>query len=169
MRQGRIAERQLNIREFIEKIEHIEREGLPVWLRFRAVPDDWAMYDPRAANQALLMIYTDPLEGFEELIREGVVLQDPNPYHISLCFAPELRRFNLYDPNVGIERGLEAYNRLRMVYDGRRARLIVRISNTAANIRSVEVDQAPDLMTDADFNALREAGTYYDRRIHISM
>ena len=103
-------------------------------------------------------------------MREGVVFEDANPYHISLCYAPELRRFDLYDTDDGIMKELAAFRRLRMLYDGRRARLIVRIQNTTAYIQSVEVEGvASHLMKDADFNALHEAGTYYDRSHHISM
>ena len=139
-------------------------------LRFRAGPDDWAMYDPRAANQTLLMIYTDPLEGFEHLMREGIVFEGAVPYHISLCFAPELRRFDLYDSDRGIMKGLAAFGRLRARYGGRRARLRVQMRNTTAYIESVEVEGlASNLLEDPDFNALHEAGTYYDRSHHISM
>ena len=171
MEEGEIARRQLNVREFIEKIEHIEHEGLPVRLRFVDIPEDrFDIFDPRAPDQLLLAIYTDPLEGFEQLMREGIVFEGAVPYHLSLCFAPELRRFNLYDSDNGIMKGLAAFGRLRRLYDGRRARLIVRIQNTAAYIESVEVEGvASDLSRDADFNALHEAGSYYDRPHHISM
>ena len=107
MEEGEIARRRLNVPEFIEKIEHIEREGLPVMLRFIDIPEDRLdIFDPRAPDQLLLAIYTDPLEGFEHLMREGVVFEDANPYHISLCDAPELRRFDLYDTDRGIMKGL---------------------------------------------------------------
>ena len=57
-----------------------------------------------------------------------------------------------------------------MLYDGRRAWLMVRMQNTAAYIQSVEVEGvASDISRDADFNALHEAGSYYDRHNHISM
>ena len=171
MEEGEIARRLLNVREFIEKIEHIEREGLPVRLRFIDIPEDrFDIFDPRAPDQLLLMIYTDPLEGFEQLMREGIVFENANPYHLSLCYAAELRRFNLYDTDNGIMKGLAAFGRLKRPYDGRRARMRVHMRNTAAYIDSVEVEGlSSDLLKDPDFNALHEAGTYYDRSHHIFM
>ena len=86
------ARRQLNVREFVEKLEHIEHEGLPVGLRFVNIPEDRGdLFDPRAQNQLLLAIYTDPLEGFEHLMREGIVFEGAVPVSYTHLTLPTNR------------------------------------------------------------------------------
>ena len=165
--------RQLSLREFIERVEHIEEAGLPVTLRFTAPPTDPEAYSKdaygtRDPGPVLLAIYTDPAEGFTHLAHEDVNIQAED-YHLSLCFAPELSRFDLYDPKHGIELGKQAYTHLWHHFDGRRAVLRVRIQNTMAEVLAVEFEGGGDLLQNRHIHALHEAGTYFNRQLHVSL
>ena len=161
--------RQLSLREFIERVEHIEEEGLPVTLRFTAPSADSEAYSKDTYGEpVLLAIYTDPAVGFTHLVHEGANIAAED-YHMSLCFAPELSRFDLYDPVRGIELGRQAYTHLWRHFDGKKAKLRVRIQNTMAEVLAVEFEDGGDLLRNRHIHALHEAGTYFNRPLHVSM
>ena len=163
------AARQLSLREFIERVEQIEKEGVPVTLRFTTPPADPEAYSKDAYGEpVLLAIYTDPAEGFTHLVHEAANIAAED-YHISLCFAPELSRFDLYNPAHGIVLGQTAYATLLHNFDGRRAVLRVHIQNTMAEVLGIEVEGGGDLLYNGFLRALHEAGTYFNRTIHVSM
>ena len=92
-------------------------------------------------------------------------------YHISLCFTNELGRFDLYNWNDGVQKGLEAYAALRHKWDGAHAFAHVQIAGGgSATILSLTPPAVEgNLLHEPALIAMHNAGRYCDRAIHISM
>ena len=125
-------------------------------------------YGERDPGPVLLAIYTDLVEGFTHLAHEAANIAAED-YHISLCFAPELSRFDLYNPARGIVLGRTAYATLLHNFEGKKAVLRVHIQNTMAEVIGIEVEGGGDLLHNGTLRALHEAGTYFNRPLHVSM
>ena len=118
-----------------------------------------------------MQIYTDPDPADEFFDMAFKKVEEANPYHLSLCFANELHRFNLFDFDDGLRRGKEVYQRVINTYHGKEAFLRGYLTNSSAfNIQFIIM---PDMLVkiddDMDLNALHKAGTYQERDWHLSM
>ena len=98
--------------------ETYEKYGLRVKLKVKELPDEEYAYDLYNKDPPLLQIYTEPYPTDEFFDMAFKKVKGANPYHISLCYANELHRFNLYDAKAGLRVGMGAYERLRNVCNG---------------------------------------------------
>jgi hypothetical protein len=78
-----------------------------------------------------------------------------NLYHISLCFAYEVRDW-------------AAFERVRMRFSGRVGVMHVQVYNSAAYLIQ-DGALSSDILADRDICALHDGGFYHDRELHMSL
>ena len=172
-----------------ERAQTIREQGMPVRLFLRELPEDDSLYNPRKhaefvedhnhpdggywheAPPVLLWIELKPLSGFRKL-RERRRRHSDNPYHLPLCYADEMHRFDLSDWSAGMRLARRVYERLRAKYDGREVLLHGWMQGTTLTLsRRTTLGNASgaNLVDDTDLRMFRAAGSYQDRDLQIAL
>jgi hypothetical protein len=149
----RHGHRGIDLWTYSQRLRSVNQFGLAVRLEVEQLSSD-------VDGGHLLMIVVHPLPAFVHLASSTKVaqeLQDGNIYHISLCFAAEMR-----------EDDWRRYERIRTRFDGRIGRLSVDVTNSAANL-NVDHRLSRQVLENADILDLHSIGSYRGRPIHVSL